>query len=147
MTLNDARTLFSRTVHEVRLGTLDAAGVREARAQLVAIRDRLNGRARQQVELYLSMLDDDWIEPPPTAPRPGVSDGARETQQLVLDAFERHSRCLLRLAEAIGTLERIAELSREAADRAERMTIAELCEPLVLLISRLERELPAGAVR
>jgi hypothetical protein len=147
MTLNEARTRFTRTVHEARLGTLDAARMREARAHLLAIRDGLGGRDRRQVEIYLSMLVHEWIDPPPPSPAPRSSDGIQEAQQLVMDAFQQEGTCLLRLAQAIAALERIAQLAKEAADRTERTAITLLCEPLVLLIARLERERAAGVPR
>jgi hypothetical protein len=147
MSVEEARALFSRTVHAARLGTLDEPGARAAVAELAAIRDRLDGPRRRQVDLYLRLLEQEWVDT--AAAVPGQESGPlhQQARQLMMDAFEQPGEPLVRLARARSALEAIARLAQQTAERTERMAIARLSEPLLLLISKLESELPAGASR
>jgi hypothetical protein len=143
MTVAEARDLFSRTVHDARIGCIDGPAIRRAMDRLARIRDRMRGRERRQIELYLGLLEDEWLEGSPIAPAPDPSSHLRRAQQLLLDTFERDGCPPVRLANARTALEQLAELARDAGDAGERTAIARLAEPVVLLIRKLERELPA----
>ena len=147
MSVEEARALFSRTVHAARLGTLDEPAARAALAGLAAIRDRLEGVRRRQVDLYMRLLEQEWVDAAAAVPCQDSGPQHQQAQQIMVEAFEQPGDALVRLARARAALEHIARLAQQTAGRTERMAIARLSEPLLLLISKLESELPAGASR
>jgi hypothetical protein len=60
ISLITARSLFSNTVDAARRGKLDWGDMRQARTRLTDMRDHLRGRERRQIDLYLTMLSDEW---------------------------------------------------------------------------------------
>jgi hypothetical protein len=147
MTVAEARDLFSRTVHDARMGCIDPRGISAAMERLSRMRDRLRGRERRQVELYLGLLEDEWLDLSAVVPTPDPASPLRLAQELLLETFEQGGSRSLRLSTARATLNRLAELAREANDAGQRTAIARLAEPVMLLIRKLERDQPAGVAR
>jgi hypothetical protein len=147
MTIGEARDLFSRTVHEARLGCIDGIGIKRAIDRLARVRDRKRGRERRQIELYLGLLEDEWQDA--TALTATTAPGGRvgHAQRVLLETLQLDGPRPLRLTAARSALTQLVELAREADGPGERAAIARLSEPLILLVRKLERELPVGVAR
>ncbi|HEX4212372.1 MAG TPA: hypothetical protein VIA06_03470 [Candidatus Dormibacteraeota bacterium] len=140
MSVNEARTVFGRTLERARSGQAGPEEISRALASLDAIRRQLDGGERRQVELYLGVLEDEWADQVAAAHSEDAPPVLAEAQRLARAALESGGDTAVRLDTAHRALSSLAALSRGLADRAERLAVGRLCEPLVLLVGKLERE-------
>lgn len=137
-TIESARTIFSRAARHIRLGGDGNGLLRDALAQLAAMRDALRGSERRQVEIYLGLLQEEWADRPTAAFIVGAPAHLGEAQRVVLHAFQQEGSRSHRLATTREALGALAILARQASDRGERSAIARLSEPVILLLNKLE---------
>jgi hypothetical protein len=147
MTIEEARELWSRAVGAVRRGRLRPDGYRAVRERLLAIREGFGEPERSRVELYLDLLAEEWADATAAAPSSEASEQLRRAQQVLADGMREDDDRDARAARARTALRALHQLAEEAAEPAERLAIGRLCEPLTLLLGKLERERPAGANR
>lgn len=141
MSVNEARTVFGRTLQRARAGRVGPEEIGRALTSLDAIRRQLEGGERRQVELYLGVLEDEWADQMAAAHIEDAPPGLARAQRLARAALDADGDAAGRLDAAREALATLGDISGALADRAERLAVGRLCEPLVLLVSKLEREL------
>lgn len=141
MSVNEARSVFGRTLERARRGRAGPDEVGRALASLDAIRRQLEGGERRQVELYLGVLEDEWADQVAAAHTEDAPPGLASAQRLARAALDAGGDAATRLDTARRALVALTALSAELTDRAERLAVGRLYEPLVLLVSKLEHEL------
>jgi hypothetical protein len=137
--IESARAIFSAAAREIRQGADAPRTLREALRQLASIRDRLRGRERRQVEIYIGLLQDEWNDRPTAVLAAVAPPHLSEAQHVVLHALQQEGPPARRLTLVREALDRLATLARQAGDRRERAAIARLAEPVILLMGKLER--------
>jgi hypothetical protein len=147
MTIEEARELWSRAVGAVRAGRLKPDEYRTIRERLVAIRDGFGEPERARIELYLDLLADEWADATAAIPSSEATEQLRQAQHVLADAMREDGDPSARMARARVALGALHDLAEQAGEPAERMAIGRMCEPLTLLVGKLERELAAGAAR
>ena len=147
MTIDEARALWSRAVGAVRNGHLAPDGYRAVRERLIAIRDGFEGPERSRIELYLDLLAQEWADATAATPSSEATQELRRAQAVLADGMREEGDRSTRMVRARVALATLLDLAKEADEPAERMAIRRMCEPLTLLLRKLEHERPAGAAR
>jgi hypothetical protein len=147
MTIEEAKELWSRAVAAVRGGHLTPDGYRAVRERLARIRDGFEEPERARVELYLDLLAEEWADATAATPSSEATEELREAQAVLAGAMREEGDHGTRVARARTALRALHALAEQADEPAVRMAIGRLCEPLTLLLGKLEHERPAGAAR
>lgn len=147
MTIEEAKELWSRAVGAVRAGRLRPDEYRTIRSRLVAIRDGFGEPDRARIELYLDLLAEEWADATAAVPSSGSTEQLRQAQHTLAEGMREEGDRSARLGRARVALRTLQDLAEEADEPAERMAIGRMCEPLTLLLGKLEHERPAGAPR
>ena len=147
MTIEEARELWGRAVGAVRTGRLRPDAYRAIRERLIAIRDEFGEPERARLELYLDLLAEEWADATAATPSGGTTEHLRRAQQVLADGMREEGDPSARTLRAQVALRTLQDLAEEADEPAERMAIGRLCEPLTLLLGKLEHERAAGAAR
>lgn len=148
MTIEEARELWSRAVGAVRAGRLRPDAYRTVRERLVTIRDGFEEPERARLELYLDLLAEEWADATAATPSIEATERLRQAQDVLVDGLREEGDRSARTLRARGALRALQHLAEEADEPAERMAIGRMCEPLTLLLGKLEHErAAAGAVR
>ena len=97
MSVNEARTVFGRTMERARTGRAGPDEIGRALATLDAIRRQLEGGERRQVELYLGVLEDEWADQVAATRSEDTPPGLAEAQRILgpgraeLEGRRRHA--------------------------------------------------------
>jgi hypothetical protein len=147
MTIEEARELWSRAVGAVRAGRLRPDAYRAIRERLIAIRDGFGEPERARLELYLDLLAEEWADATAATPSDEATERLRRAQHALADGMREEGDRSARMLRARVALRTLQDLAEEADEPAERMAIGRMCEPLTLLLGKLEHERAAGAAR
>ncbi|MBO0691175.1 MAG: hypothetical protein J2P40_16595 [Candidatus Dormibacteraeota bacterium] len=147
MTIEEARELWSRAVGAVRTGRLRPDAYRTIRERLVVIRDGFGEPERARLELYLDLLAEEWADATAATPSTEATERLRQAQDVLADGMREDGDRRARMLRARVALRALGDLAEEADEPTERMAIGRMCEPLTLLLGKLEHERPAGAAR